>query len=303
MPTKKYLVETDQGKFMVEVEEPSVTPEATLPQEPAQPSASDAFLSSAAMGLPADVVRGVAKGAARTALAAGELIRHIPGVTKAVDTLYGQPGLSDRAFTVAHEAMAPTNAAQTVGGLAETAAEMAIPITKAAGLLPSTAKAGAKFQEVMGAAKNIPVDVNAPGEVALRIQQLAERGSSMPMAVNKFLRHITDPEKPAMTYEVARDFASNISRLSANEYQRLTPVVAREVAALRVTLNKAVAEAAGKAGKGKEYVAAMNEYAKAMRIKGAVDSAVEGAKRTLPYATAAGAGYWLTTKVRSMLGE
>src|SRR5207253_11041554 len=101
------------------------------------------------------------------------------------------------------------------------------------------------------------------GEVALRIQQLADRGASMPQAVSKFLRRITDPEKAEMTYEEARDFASNISRLSANEFQRLSPVVAKEVAGLRVTLNRAVADAAGKAGKGQEYAQAMTEYARA----------------------------------------
>jgi hypothetical protein len=36
----------------------------------------------------------------------------------------------------------------------------------------------------------------------------------MPMAVRKFLNRITDPEKAQMNYEEARDFASNISRLS-----------------------------------------------------------------------------------------
>jgi hypothetical protein len=148
----------------------------------------------------------------------------------------------------------------------------------------------------------VPVDVNGPGQVALRINELAERGGSMPMAVRKFLNRVTDPNKPGMVYEEARDFASNISRLSANEFQRLTPVVAKEVATLRVALNKAVAEAASKAGKGEEYAQAMNEYARAMKLKNAVDAAVDGAKRGIPYATAAGVGYWLTTKVRQALG-
>ncbi len=146
------------------------------------------------------------------------------------------------------------------------------------------------------------MDVSATGDVALRIMQLAERGGSMPMSVRKLLNRVTDPEKAPMAYAEARDFASNISRLSADEFGRLTPVVAKEVAALRVQLNQAVAQAAKQVGKMDEYASAMNEYAKAMRLRSAVETAVEGAKRGVPLATAAGVGYWLTDRVRKALG-
>lgn len=255
------------------------------------------------MDTAADVVKGAHKGLAHSFLDAGQAVHLIPGVTQAVDALYGQPGVSDEAFKQARQVSAYENVPQMVGGALETAAEMAVPVTKGVKAIPTTAKAGVKFQEVMRAAKNVPVDVNGPGQVALRIQELAERGGSMPMAVRKFLNRITAPNGAAFTYEEARDFASNISRLSANEFQRLTPVVAREVANLRVTLNRAVADAAAQAGKGKEYAQAMNEYARAMRLRGAVESVVEGAKRSVPYATAAGAGYWLTSKIRSLLSD
>jgi hypothetical protein len=203
----------------------------------------------------------------------------------------------------------PQTAAGTIGSFAPTAAEMAVPMGAAAkgvktavGAIPRVARAGEKFQEVMGAAKNVPVDVTEVGDVALRISQLAERGGSMPLAVRKILNRMTDPAKAPMAYEEARDFASNISRLSANEFGRLTPAVAREVANLRVALNKANAVAAEAAGKGAEYKAAMREYARAMKLRDAVSAAVSGAKKALPAATAAGAAYWLTREVRSLLG-
>jgi hypothetical protein len=230
--------------------------------------------------------KGFGKSAARTALNLGELVHMIPGVTGAVDALYKSPGLSDTAFAEARAQTQYTNNAQRVGAVAENLLEMAVPVSKAAAAIPTTAKAGAKFQSVMGAAHSVPVDVNGPGAVALRIAELADRGGSMPMAVRKFLARITDPQKAAMTYQEARDFASNISRLSANEYGRLTP---------------AVAKAAQQAGKGAEYASAMKEYAQAMKIKGAIDAVAEGAKKGLPYATAAGAGTWLTLKLRQAL--
>ncbi len=197
-----------------------------------------------------------------------------------------------------------------IGKGAEQIAELVVPGkmlgSAAVRAIPSTARAGAAFKDVMGAAKNIPVDITAPGTVALRIGELAERGGSMPMAARKFLNRITDPSKAQLTYEEARDFASNISRLSVNEFGRLTPVVAREVAELRVALNKSVAQAASKAGKGQEYASAMKEYAQAMKLRGMVDDVLKGAKRALPYAVGAGAaaggGYWLTDKITSLLG-
>ncbi len=264
--------------------------------------AQDAAVSAMAFGLPADAVKGFAKGAARTVLAAGDLVRrNTPGLREA------SPLVSDEAMHQAQEATTYRNPMQQAGGIAETVAELALPVGKAAEVagevIPTTAKAGAKFQEVMGAARHLPVDVTEPGKVALRIQELAERGGSMPMAVRKFLNRVTDPDKGDLVYQEARDFASNISRLSANEFQRLTPTVQREVANLRVALNRAVADTAGKAGKGAEYAQAMNEYAKAMKIRGIVDSAIDGAKRGIPYLTAGGIGYWLTQHLKGLLPD
>lgn len=158
--------------------------------------------------------------------------------------------------------------------------------------IPRTARAGEKFQEVMGAAKNIPIETQTVGDVALRIQQLADRGSSMPLAVRKLLLRMTDPNKAAMTYEESRDFASNIGRLSVDEMKRLTPVVRREVAHLAAELNLANANAAQKAGKLMEYKSAMHEYAQAMRMKELAEQAVRAAKKIAPIGAAAGAADW-----------
>lgn len=205
---------------------------------------------------------------------------------------------------------APDTFAGKVGGVLPDVAAMASPMGEtvkagkaAINALPSAERAGEKFKSVMAAAKNVPIDVAETGDVALRIMQLAERGGSMPMAVRKLLTRVTDPEKAAMVYEESRDFASNISRLSADEFGRLTPAVAREVANLRVALNKANAMAAKQVGKMEEYASAMNEYARAMRLRKAVDAAVDGVKKGVPVATAAGVGYWLTQKVRDALGQ
>ncbi len=93
----------------------------------------------------------------------------------------------------------------------------------------------------------------------------------------------TDPKKPEMTYEVARDFASNIGRLSVKDTQSIPPAMMSKIGDLRVALNAANAKAAGAAGVGEEYAAAMAEYAKAMKWKDAVDTAWTATKSAFPY--------------------
>lgn len=285
---------TDQATMAKALATLTPSPQSAAPRKPA---AAEDFMTPEAIanrdmtGL--DIVKGAAKGLGRSVAGIADLVaqsRMIPGVTP------------ENAGPIIQRATPEyTNDAQRLGGLMEGAAELAVPIVKGVQAIPSVARAASGFQSVMRAAKDIPVAIEAPGQVGLRIMQLAERGGTMPRPVSQFLQRITHPDKAPLTYEEARDFASNISRLSANEFQRLTPVMAREVGELRVVLNKAVADAAGKAGKGAEYAKAMTEYARAMKIRNAITTAVEGAKSALPYASAAGAGYWMSSKLLSLL--
>lgn len=204
------------------------------------------------------------------------------------------------------EIAAPESVTGTIGTFLPDAAMMKVPTQAAVQGFPRLSRAARHFETVMGAARNVPIDLAQPGAVALRISQLADRGGSMPKAVRDFIRVATDPQRPAMTYEVGRDFASNISRLSANEMGRLTPVMAREVASMRVALNNALAQAARQAGHLDEYRAAMREYAQAKRVENIIKAAVEGAKKAAPYAAATGAaagvGGWLGAKFSRLLG-
>lgn len=261
--------------------------------------------SGGALSVLGDLAKGFGKGTAHTALDLGSFVGGLQNpfnpaggnVRDAIDALYGMPGLSNTAFSAARDATAYANTPQAIGGGLEGLAEMAVPVGEAAAAIPTTAKAGAKFQAVMGAAKNVAVDMAKPGDVALRISQLAERGGSMPKAVRDLLKRATDPAKGPITYQEARDFASNISRISADEFNRLTPVIKREMGDLRVSLNGAIAQAAEKAGKGAEYKSAMREYAHAMQIRDAMDSVLEGAKKALPWATGVGAGTYAINKL------
>lgn len=166
--------------------------------------------------------------------------------------------------------------------------------------MPSRVRAGEKFQEVMSAAKNQPVDVGRAGDTALRIQELAQRGGRMPKAVNDFLRRTTDPKKGDLTYNEARDFLTNISRLSADESMRLTPGMKRLVGELRAVLDKSTEAAAGQVGKANQYRAAMTEYRRAAKANDFLQNTTRVLKKYGTQGAAAAAGGGVTYKV---LGE
>lgn len=195
-------------------------------------------------------------------------------------------------------ATAPDTFAGKVGGVIPDAAAMALPVGRAvkAGVnaLPSASRAGANFEKVMGAAKDIVVDVGAAGDRALRVYDLSQKGAYLPKPVANFLQWVTSPKKAPLTYKDSRDFASAMSRLSAAERSSMTPVVKREVAQMAADLNLANANAAKAAGKGVEYKAAMREYANAMRMRDAIDATLKHGKRAaLGAAGLGGAAYLL----------
>lgn len=167
--------------------------------------------------------------------------------------------------------------------------------------IPSFARAGANFQSVMGAARSVPVDLKASGPQAYRIWQLSERGGSMPKVVRDLLKRVTDPEKGPMVYEEARDFATNISRLSADEMNRLAPVMKREIGTLRAQFNSDVRQAAAKAGKLKEYDAAMREYRRASQFRDVKDDVVKGVKQAAPWAAVTGAAAYGASRLSDLV--
>jgi hypothetical protein len=91
----------------------------------------------------ADVGIGMAKGLGEGVVNAGKLWHAIPGVSRAVDTLYGQPGLSAAAMREADAAMEATNTPQGVGKFAEQVGE-----TLLAG--PAILKAGSRVAQAAG---------------------------------------------------------------------------------------------------------------------------------------------------------
>jgi hypothetical protein len=112
----------------------------------------------------ADLAIGAAKGIGSTVTGLGRAVQKIPGVRQAVDTLYGQPGLSEAAFAEADRALAPTSTAQSVGKGVEQAAEYLLP-GKAA-TLPLRMAGSAGLATVQGASPT-GAGLAAAGEAVL----------------------------------------------------------------------------------------------------------------------------------------
>jgi hypothetical protein len=195
--------------------------------------------------------------------------------------LVGQGGLATRAVSTA--AKGARAASDTVGEF-----------------IPSAERAGEAFSQIMSAAHDVPVNVTKPGNTALRIQDLANSGGSMPKVVRDFLKRVTDPDKGPLTYAEARDFYSNATRLSADEAQRLTGSMKLQVAKFTSDLDAAISGAADRVGKLDQYRKAMGEYHSAMRLQalgqGVKDAAVSTAAKAAAGAGAGAVGGYLVKK-------
>jgi hypothetical protein len=173
-------------------------------------------------------------------------------------------------------------------------------IAAAAGkVLPKArmARAGKMIEEASQVAKEVAVDYTQAGDQALKIQQLASQGNSMPKVIRDFLKRATDPKRPPITFEEAREFYSSASRLSAEEAQRLTPRMKKEVVTFTKTLGKGIQEAADIAGgeAGALYKRGMEIYANAAKWQRRTNALLKTAKKYGPYVAAGYAGKEIIT--------
>jgi hypothetical protein len=156
------------------------------------------------------------------------------------------------------------------------------------------AKASGAFNSVAAAADKAPIDITEPGMQALKIDALSSRGGTQPKIIRDFIKRVTDPEKGPLTYDEARDFYSNATRLSGNEYSKLTDRMKMEMGQFTKVLGEAVQDAATRVGKGADYNFAMKQWKRASSLSDTYDTlksmAAEGAKK-VAIGAGLGAGY------------
>lgn len=136
-------------------------------------------------------------------------------------------------------------------------------VARAAGI--SKARAITNIGEASQAAQGAAVGTEGVGNIGLRAMELQQAGGRMPRVITQLMQRVTNPKLGEMTFEEARDFYSNISRLSANEFGTLNPVMQRQVGMMKAALHEALTAAAETVGKGEQYAKGISEYAKAGR--------------------------------------
>lgn len=130
------------------------------------------LMVDSALGMVGDVGTGIVKGMGQTASNLGEIVHMVPGVTAAVDWLYGKPGLSDNAFAEADRVLAPSNTAQSIGKGAEQIAEFFVPgaaVNRAVRGVGMTGRAGIEAAVgggVAAAQGASPVEIAASGALS-----------------------------------------------------------------------------------------------------------------------------------------
>lgn len=172
-----------------------------------------------------------------------------------------------------------TLALSAIGPVAKVASNI---VPRALGI--SAARAAGNIQSASSAARGANVPVEQVGRQGLRALELNERGNYMPRVVSQFMRRITDPKAADLAFDEGRDWYSSISRMSADDFNKMTPAMKKQVGAIRQALHEAMTESAQTVGRGRQYEKGISEYRRAMKAK-------EVAKKIAKYgAGAAGAG-------------
>jgi hypothetical protein len=160
-------------------------------------------------------------------------------------------------------------------------------VSKLIDMVPNAERAGQAFNAVKDVVGEHPVAMTDElSESLMRYRQLVDAGGSRSLAVEKLLQRATNPDKGPLTFNEARDFYSNISRLSADEAQRLTPVMRRQVGQIASDFGDAIANTAEQGGKLNQFQNAMKEYSRAMALR---DAKSEAARNALKYGAGAAA--------------
>jgi hypothetical protein len=157
--------------------------------------------------------------------------------------------------------------------------------------LPSAARAGKGFENVMSTSKNIPVDTGPVAEIVQEAQAFGKSGSTPPKVIRDFIKRTATGEP--LTYEEARRFSINAGRLSAAERMRTDPSMNRLLAMFSKGMRNISESGAEAGGKGQEFREAMDEYHRAKQLEGVGDNLKGMAKKfakTIPYGAGMGAG-------------
>ena len=222
--------------------------------------------------------KGAIKGIGRSAYNAGSMALNPFGQNPVANYIDKKTGISDKVNRIT----SPSNTAQTIGGYLPDAAMLLAPggvAEEGAKLLPNTASAGRKFEQVFKAVGDKPVNIDAAAPAALRAAELQRARFSTPPVMGRVLQRLSPGAEP-VGFREASDLATNAGKLSAAEKISIKGPMQGQVNALAKALRESNQGAADAAGVGDVYKSAVNEYRRAMTIQGVKDTAKDLATST-----------------------
>lgn len=234
-----------------------------------------------------DLATGVVKGAGQSVINAGKLVQLIPGVTTAVDGIYGTPGLSRNAMTEADRVLTPSNTTQRIGKGAEQIAEIVMPSNALAKASTAVAaKVAPKLAPLVGetAAKLVPrAAVEGAGNAAIASVQGGDPtvagviGGAVPV-VGRFTNSLAPALREAAEKQVMQALGPTKEHYKALGRRLVPQILRRGIRGSR----EALAEQAGNAAEaaGQEIDSALQAFgSRQVGVQPVVD-ALEKAKDT-----------------------
>jgi hypothetical protein len=279
----------------------SVTPEQRKASEAEGVKQIPTVLGTALAAGPAVLTAGALAPAAASEAAGGGILGGAAGGATAggLTSLLTQPTQGQNPFS--GEGLKQAGESAVVGGMmggmmgagGKLAGKVLAPFTDAEGTLriPTTEHAGQGFQDVSAAVgkHTVPMTDDLSNSL-MQYRQQVEGGGSRSLSVEKLLSRVTDPEKPPLTFDEARTFQSNISRLSRDEADRLAPVMKMRVGQVASALNDAVSQTANTGGKLQAFQGSMREYAQAKQIEDFMEQSTDVIKKNAVKAVVTGLG-------------
>lgn len=167
--------------------------------------------------------------------------------------------------------------------------------------VPNAERAAANIDQAAQVAGNLPINIAGPAQASLKAADLAEAGTRMPPTMKKFLKRVTDPQRPPIDWDKGRQFYTNTVSPAASEFQNVSPPMGRIAGEFRDALHQSLTDTAeqAQAGMGDIYNAGVDEYRRAMQwARFKKDALNYGLKKALP----GGLFYWLIERNRARGG-
>lgn len=316
MPQKQYLddngnpIAAPQKQYLDDSGNPVVPKRGAAPNNPTV--TISAALPRNAEGWFADAERDLRQGGSRTAV--GRILGHLQGrgdkgysglesgVSKGTAEFMGSPELGAlqvaKGGTETATGHPVKGAGNIIGGVLKAGtipgAMMAGPEAKAAeAIIPSTERAGQILNSVEQVAKDVPVALTDTHTAINEFLKHAESGGTQPKVITDLLRRITPKNgvSSPLTYEDARRFYQNISRMSDAELSTLNPNMRRLMGGIKEAFKKDIGDAADLVGQKANYYKGLKEYAKAAKLERAAAEMKKWAIRAAGTAALGAAAY------------